>query len=53
MSDHASVFAQRGSTEAVEEGRALAPKFDGDGLITCVATDARSGDVQMVAHMNA
>ena len=46
-------FAQRGSTEAVEEGSALAPKFDADGLITCVATDARSGDVLMVAHMNA
>jgi len=32
---------------------ALAPKFDTDGLVTCVATDARSGDVLMVAHMNA
>jgi phosphoribosyl-AMP cyclohydrolase len=41
------------STEQVEEGRALAPKFDADGLITCVATDAASGDVLMVAHMNA
>src|SRR2546421_5011644 len=46
-------FASRGSTEQVEEGRALAPKFDRDGLITCVATDAASGDVLMVAHMNA
>ena len=33
--------------------RAFAPKFDADGLVTCVATDARSGDVLMVAHMNA
>ena len=47
------VFAQRGPTEAVEEGRALSPKFDADGLVTCVATDAASGDVLMVAHMNA
>jgi hypothetical protein len=31
----------------------LAPKFDADGLVTCVVTDARSGDVLMVAHMNA
>ena len=31
----------------------FAPKFDADGLVTCVATDARSGDVLMVAHMNA
>jgi phosphoribosyl-AMP cyclohydrolase len=46
-------FSERGSVEAIEEGRALAPKFDADGLITCVATDAASGDVLMVAHMNA
>jgi phosphoribosyl-AMP cyclohydrolase len=48
-----AVFAARGSTQEVEEGRALAPKFDGDGLLTCVATDMRTGDVLMVAHMNA
>ena len=36
-----------------EEGLVLAPKFDADGLVTCVATDARSGDLLMVAHMNA
>jgi phosphoribosyl-AMP cyclohydrolase len=47
-----SPFAVRGSAEEVEEGRKLAPKFDADGLITCVATDAASGDVLMVAHMN-
>jgi phosphoribosyl-AMP cyclohydrolase len=46
-------FARRGSTAEVEEGRAFSPKFDADGLVTCVATDARSGDVLMVAHMNA
>jgi len=48
-----SFISQRGSTEAVEEGLALAPKFDADGLITCVATEAGSGEVLMVAHMNA
>ncbi len=48
-----SVFAQGGPTEQVEEGLALTPKFDADGLVTCVATDVRSGDVLMVAHMNA
>jgi phosphoribosyl-AMP cyclohydrolase len=37
----------------IEEGTALAPKFDRDGLVTCVATDAASGDLLMVAHMNA
>ena len=46
-------FSERGSTQAVEEGRALSPKFDADGLVTCVATDATQGDVLMVAHMNA
>ena len=46
-------FAARGSTEEVEEGLALAPKFDADGLVTCVATDIRSGEVLMVAHMDA
>ena len=53
MPDNISPFAVRGSSDEVEEGAALAPKFDADGLVTCVATDARSGDVLMVAHMNA
>src|ERR1700756_198028 len=46
-------FPPRGSTQEVEEGAALTPKFDADGLVTCVATDVASGDVLMVAHMNA
>ncbi len=37
----------------IEEGVAFLPKFDADGLITAVATDAKSGDVLMVAYMNA
>jgi phosphoribosyl-AMP cyclohydrolase len=47
-----SPFAPPGSNAELEEGLPLTPKFDADGLITCVATDARSGDVLMVAHMN-
>ena len=35
-----------------EEGLAFQPKFDASGLVTCVATDASTGDVLMVAHMN-
>ena len=35
-----------------EEGLSFTPKFDADGLVTCVTTDARNGDVLMVAHMN-
>jgi phosphoribosyl-AMP cyclohydrolase len=36
----------------VEEGLAFKPKFDASGLMTCVATDAGTGEVLMVAHMN-
>jgi phosphoribosyl-AMP cyclohydrolase len=36
----------------VEEGLAFKPKFDASGLVTCVATDAGTGEVLMVAHMN-
>jgi phosphoribosyl-AMP cyclohydrolase len=46
-------FAPRGSTAEIEEGHAFAPKFDAAGLITCVVTAADSGEVLMVAHMNA
>src|ERR1700742_2582645 len=48
-----SPFASAGSEADLEEGAALTPKFDANGLVTCVATDAVSGDVLMVAHMNA
>jgi phosphoribosyl-AMP cyclohydrolase len=53
LSDQSRDFALPGSTQDVEEGRTFSPKFDPDGLVTCVTTDARSGDVLMVAHMNA
>jgi phosphoribosyl-AMP cyclohydrolase len=36
----------------IEEGLAFTPKFDANGLVTAVVTDAGSGDVLMVAHMN-
>ena len=52
MAEH-SIFAPRSSIEAVEEILEFAPKFDANGLVTCVATDAKTGDVLMVAHMNA
>ena len=41
------------STSDIEEGLSLLPKFDADGLLTAVVTDAGNGDVLMVAHMNA
>lgn len=53
MSDDPVQFAAPGSIADIEEGLALAPKFDADGLVTCVATDHRTGELLMVAHMNA
>jgi phosphoribosyl-AMP cyclohydrolase len=35
-----------------EEGLTFQPKFDRAGLVTCVATDAVTSEVLMVAHMN-
>jgi len=46
-------FGAPGAPRELEEGTALTPKFGPDGLITCVVTDAASGSVLMVAHMNA
>src|SRR5271169_3254713 len=46
-------FGPRGSAAEIEEGRAFAPKFDAAGLITCVVAAADSGEILMVAHMNA
>jgi len=40
------------ATNDVEEGLTLRPKFDAAGLVTCVTTDAGTGEVLMVAHMN-
>jgi phosphoribosyl-AMP cyclohydrolase len=37
---------------ALEEGGAFTPRFDADGLISCIAIDDKSGDVLMLAHMN-
>ena len=36
----------------IEEGLQFQPKFDTSGLVACVATDAGTGEVLMVAHMN-
>jgi phosphoribosyl-AMP cyclohydrolase len=40
------------AVEEREEGLKFQPRFDAAGLVTCVATDATSGEVLMVAHMN-
>ncbi|MEM8596786.1 MAG: phosphoribosyl-AMP cyclohydrolase [Pseudomonadota bacterium] len=45
-------FKERRSVEQVEEGSDLAPKFGPDGLMPCVTSDARTGDVLMLGWMN-
>ena len=37
----------------LETGSAFTPRFDEKGLVTAVVTDARDGELLMVAHMNA
>jgi phosphoribosyl-AMP cyclohydrolase len=46
-------FSERGTACDVEQGLAFQPKFDADGLIPAVVTDAATGDVLMLAWMNA
>jgi phosphoribosyl-AMP cyclohydrolase len=46
-------FPAPGSKAELEEGTVLSPRFGADGLITCVTTDFATGDILMVAHMNA
>ncbi len=43
----------RESVAAVEDGVRFAPRFDAAGLIPVVTTEAGSGLVLMMAHMNA
>ena len=53
MTDQPTLFALPGSIAEVEEGQVFSPKFDANGLITCVVADARTGEALMVAYMNA
>jgi phosphoribosyl-AMP cyclohydrolase len=46
-------FAPPGSKLELEEGGVLTPKFDANGLITAIVTDHATGEVLMLAHMNA
>jgi phosphoribosyl-AMP cyclohydrolase len=47
------LFASRGSASEVETSLVFQPKFDADGLIPAIVTDAVSGEVLMFAWMNA
>jgi phosphoribosyl-AMP cyclohydrolase len=41
------------SSRDIEEGTTLTPRYDANGLVTAVVTDAANGELLMVAHMNA
>jgi phosphoribosyl-AMP cyclohydrolase len=45
-------FSQAASKSELEEGGVFMPRFDRDGLIVCITTDAHTGAVLMVAYMN-
>jgi phosphoribosyl-AMP cyclohydrolase len=45
-------FAPRGTIEDIERGSTFQPKFDADGLIPAILTDAAKGGVLMFAWMN-
>jgi phosphoribosyl-AMP cyclohydrolase len=53
MTPPPSPFAPRGDHDAVETGSEFAPLFDANGLIPAIAADADTGDILMVAWMNA
>ena len=40
-------------TDDLETGTRLTPRFGPDGLLTAITVDAESGEVLMLAHMNA
>jgi phosphoribosyl-AMP cyclohydrolase len=45
-------FSTAASKAELEEGAIFTPRFDDNGLIVCVTTDAHTGAVLMVAYMN-
>ena len=45
-------FGKRNSVEEVEEGTTFSPKFDNDGLIPVVTTEADTGTLLMLGFMN-
>ena len=47
-----SRFSARGSEREIETGNIFMPKFDEHGLVSCIVTDAKDGEVLMFAHMN-
>ena len=48
-----SPFPPQGDRHAVEQGEALTPRFDAAGLVAAIAQHADTGEVLMLAWMNA
>lgn len=46
------LFGDRDSETEVETGLKFQPKFDSNGLIPCIVTDANSNEVLMLGYMN-
>ena len=46
------MFKKRDNIKEVEEGKYLSPKFDQNGLIPCITTDYKTGDILMHGYMN-
>jgi phosphoribosyl-AMP cyclohydrolase len=46
-------FPTNVSKDILERGQVLAPRFDATGLIPAIATHAETGEVLMLAYMNA
>ncbi len=53
MSKDALFPAPSSTKSEIEEGTVFAPRFDADGLIPVVTTSATTGEVLMLAYMNA
>ena len=47
------MFPTAASTEDLERGTVLAPRFDANGLVAAVAQHAETGEILMLAWMNA
>lgn len=46
-------FPERGNAASIEQGAIFQPKFDADGLLPAIVTDADTGEALMFAYMNA
>jgi phosphoribosyl-AMP cyclohydrolase len=52
MTHSSDGFPAPGGKQELEEGGTFSPRFDAEGLIVCVTSDAVTNEVLMVAYMN-